>query len=194
MINEDIRHIIEAELREGEVLLWADKPVKRPITGIGVLRGGIHIFGMVFICFWLLVVLFTEVANLALKIVFISVGLIFALFAIGMRKQPFKHLFGPAYEVYAITDKRAIIISPYWRLEKASINSDDMADVLVKGSDTLGTVIFPKIKIPVFVYAGHKKYWDAFDAWQKSDLGAFHRIKNPREVENLIHKTFLEKD
>ena len=190
MINEEVEHIIEAELREGEELLWADKPEKRPITGIGILRGGVHIFVMVFTGYWLLAVTFSEAASLTLKILFILFGLFFAAFAIGMRKQPFKHLFGPAHEIYAITNKRAIIISPYWRLERVDLSSDDMVDFFIKGNDELGTIIFPKIKIPVFVYAGHKKYWDAFDTWQKSDLGAFHKIKNPYEVKNLIHQTF----
>lgn len=194
MINEDVRHIVEAELQPGETLLWADKPHERPITSHGLFRGGMHIFGLIFILIWTFLALIeNNYANLALKLTFVLFGIAFFLFALAMRHQPLKHLFGPAKEVYGLTNKRGIIISPYWRKEVATIPAEKALDLSLSGNMEIGTIQFNQVRVKNrFGIAGNPRYWDVFDLSWKSDLGSFHKVRNPLEIQRLINRTFLQ--
>lgn len=110
MINEDIRHIVESELLEGEELLWAEKPQTPPSGEKGVLYLivttliGLFLFSFSFIPF--------ESGNIVFDkfwpiIIWVSVPLCL----IGSVKEYRQFQKARQSTHYALTTKRLLIIS-----------------------------------------------------------------------------------
>ena len=92
-----------------------------------------------------------------------------------------KMLIGPSKEIYAITNQRGIIISPFFRYRVASLSPENLKNSERKGPPDLGTLTFTN-KGNGFMAMWMNPY--------QTELNAFQKIQHPKEVENLIHKTF----
>lgn len=203
MINEEVRHLIEPELVEGEELLWADRPVKRPYPWRGVWRAGFWVLWMIFVLCWIIGVLTTTLQNpfLIRRLVFVCFGLVFFGFGLGFRKTYLKAFLGPKHEVYGLTDQRAIILSPLWKDEKFInwfghdhsknfIDRNELQDIKIKLStdQSRGTIIFAgwwdNIRYNRFtnMYPDNHKIL--------SNLNGFRNIPNVESVANLMADTF----
>lgn len=196
MINSDVRSNVDAELRSGEKLLWANKPHKFPfsfmalyITGFSFVWTAISIS---FVGIGAITSIFgastsdtaTEVAgSSAFGIAFSTISLLFVCIGIGMFLWGLKMLIGPSKEIYAITNQRGIIISPFFKYRVASLSPENLKNSERKGSPDLGTLTFTNKG------SGMMGMW--MNPYQ-TELNAFRKIKNPKKLEDLIHKTFEE--
>lgn len=193
MINSDVRNIVETELRAGENLLWADKPYKFPLSFTAI-----YIFG--FSVVWTTIaVSFVGVGAItsllggaggetaiesagaaAFGVTFSIISLIFVGVGIGMFLWGLKMLIGPSKELYAITNQRGIIISPFLKYRVATLSPEVLKNSERKGRPDLGTLTFNKGN-------GIMGMW--MNPYQ-TELNAFQKIENPKRVEDLIYKTF----
>lgn len=202
MINEEVRHILEAELNPNEKLLWADKPAKRPYPWRGVYRAAFWCCWMLFVCYWLFgVITAAEFASTLLKIVFIFVGVLFLIFGFAIRKTYLKGFLGPKYEIYGLTNQRAIILSPLWKGQKFinwrghdhsrnSIAGDELNTIKVdiSADSSIGTIIFSgwwdKIRYSWYVFPNPET------PKILSNLNGFRNVNNPLLVTDLFERTF----
>ena len=201
MINEEIRHIVEAELEPGEELLWAEKPSRFPVIGYAV-------FGLIFTFFWCLFVLvfiFIAIAGMSgseqalelstletpsnnttsegagmFSLLFLILPSVFLLFGIHGLYQSIKQFIGPSRQAYALTSKRAIIFDKFLSNRIVSLQGAEFSKIERRGSDQIGSLQFGK----------PSSYFD-IGMFPSSPLNAFLNIPNPKSVETLIRKTFL---
>jgi len=198
MINEEVRHIIEPELEEGEELLWADRPqygfrfkekffklwrlaVRLSIycgiivSGLMALAGllsyrevifignrdesiGMMIGGVImFLLCWPMLFLFTKIGDFALKVT--------------KSVQD---------EVYGITQKRGLIISPSFKYRTRNITPKEMRKCKVRGKD-VGRIKFPIASVNIVEDVKNAFYGHLFN---------FHNIKNPKDVRDFIRQNF----
>lgn len=197
MINEDIRSIVESELRSDEKLLWADKPHKFPLSFMAVYLTGFSIVWTLMAISFAGVGVFAslfgattsdstaEVAGIgAFGAVFSIVSLLFVAIGIGMVLLGLKMLIGPSKEVYALTNQRGIIISPFFKYRIASLSRDVLENSERKGAPDLGTLTFTA------------KGGGIMGMWMnpyQTELNSFRKIQNPKQIEDLIHRTFKDK-
>lgn len=205
MINEDIRHIIEAELRPDESLIWADSPASFPINFMGI-------YVLLFSIVWCSIVfgaigvgafggfegtselpdsadeeltesdisagglIIGSLFGLAFVSIFVGAGLLNLLMGLKMT-------IGPAKQLYAITSERIIILDKFFSSRVASFRPDQLAQIERNGNDSIGSLTFGSAQSNFF---SRNMYW-------KTPLNKFHKIQHPRDVENLIHQTFTDK-
>lgn len=145
MINEDIRHIVERELREGEVLLWAQprKALKDTNEHFSTFLGWaiVAAFGIAFITG-----VYLSVRDANLPITFVWVGCFLTLIWLFTENYTFRET-KPFYGlVYAITDKRilafnnkgenhTIVGRPFFSCQKYSTDSYNTISLIGPGAD-----------------------------------------------------------
>jgi hypothetical protein len=141
-----IEQIASSQLDGGERLLWSGAPApgKAALGALPALLLAIPFTG--FAVFWI-----WGAAQTASKApqhdgpwaFFPLFGLPFLLVGLGMLLAPLWAFLGAMKTVYALTDRRAIIISGLGRRGVRSFTSADIGDVMrVEGSDGRGTVFF----------------------------------------------------
>jgi len=197
MINPDVRSKVEAELRNGEKLLWADKPSKFPLSFMAIYITGFSIvwtsMAISFVGVGVLTSLLgstsTEtsaeaVGAGAFGIFFSLISLLFVCVGIGMVLWGLKMLIGPSRELYAITNQRGYIISPFIRYRIASLSPEALANSERRGRPEMGTLTF-KNQANGWMGMMMNPY--------QTELAAFQNINNPKKVEDLIHTTFFRK-
>jgi hypothetical protein len=194
-IDETVRTRIAPELREGETLLWADKPNRLPIsTG--------SVFLMLFAFIWLSIVLLiifgvltsiqvaendiippglvTELAKPVVALAF-YVPFFFLLVGVMLLLSSIRLLISPLFQVYAITDQRGLIASNLFPRRIISITEHGFARIERTGNDKIGNLEI----------ADKQNRRDLRTAIYQVQLDSFQKIKNPKQVEALIHQTFL---
>ncbi len=202
MINEEVRQALEVELLPDETLIWADRPAKRPYPWRGVWRAGFWCFWMLFVCYWLLgVINEADFVSVQLKILFLIVGFVCLFFGFAIRKTYLKGLFGPKHEIYGLTNKRAIVLSPLWKEKKfinmrgqdhsrnhVEANELDTINVELFDNDTIGTIIFSgwwdRVRYSWYVFPNPES------PKILSNLNGFRNINNPVSVANMFRDTF----
>ena len=195
-IDKAVQARITPELREGETLLWADKPNRLPISIASI-------FLMLFSFIWLSVVLLiifgvltsiqvadndiippglvTELAKPLVALAF-YVPLFFLLVGLMLLFSSIRLLISPLFQVYAITDQRGIIASNLYPRRIISITEHGFARVERTGNDKIGTLEI----------ADKQNRRDLRTAMYQVQLDSFQKIKNPKAVEALIHKQFIK--
>lgn len=188
MINEEVRHIIEPELRPNERLIWVDRPASFPMNFTGV-------FLLTFSAFWCFIVLSIgvfanggeevvpetgEASPFLFWFVFVSLFLSLGLF---QAFSGLKMVIGPSKQVYAITSERVIILDRFFSSRVASFRPDQLSQIEREGNDIKGDLTFWSTPSNLSYASG---------PW-KTPLNKFHKIRHPRDVENLIHQTFSDK-
>jgi len=179
VINQDVRHIIEAELRSGEKLLWCDIPARmhKPLMPISY---------SIFIVFWLVGLIsmvsfggFLEAANtsalfIAIPLFMLCAGLLMLWFAI-------KAVFAPSKHIYGLTNSRAIIVENRGKGPVRSFGANELSNYSRKGGTDIGTLEF----------VGPSMVTVSLDLSSLSGRG-FYEIQDPKYVENLIYKNILK--
>jgi len=171
MINPDVKLLVEAELKTGEKLLWADKPRQFPLRRIGLL----YIFTGIFWIVLLSAIIKPIFASLGADVetgvgsMFPSSSLIF--FLVGGLV-----IFIPTKEAYALTDQRGLILwrFPYRRV--ASLSAELMLNSRHSGDEHIGTLNFDHL------------FW--VSPMRLLFKKSFKKISNPKQVEGLIHRAF----
>jgi len=197
MINSDVKPTIEAELRSGERLLWADKPSKFPLSFIAIYITGFSLVWTSMAISFVGVGFFASIVGPAAAetsaeatgvgafgIMLSVISLLFVCVGIGMILWGLKMLVGPSREIYAITDQRGIIVSPFIKYRIVSLSSEALANSERKGRPEMGTLTF-KSQTNGWMSLMMNPY--------QTELAAFQNINNPEKVEDLIHTTFFRR-
>ena len=200
MINEDVRYMIEAELGEGEEVLWTDRP-----DGLYISTSALY--GLVISIFWVgitallfgggVFAIFTDDGNpdnamlsfyrnsadfrnifWLMTVTFTGVSVYLVLYTSYL-------LISPSREKYAVTNLRGIIIRPFIRYRIINLSPDQLKSFERTGGPDYGTLTF-KSKIKTVLSLLTKSH--------QKDVTAFHKIRNPKQVENLIYKTFKDQN
>ena len=129
MINEEVRYIVEAELKEGEKLLWADESNSRIYT--------LLIAGVVFVILMPITVLLLEEPNRVPLLIFVL------LFSIVYCWYCFHSSSRIGRSKYAITNQRVIFYRPNWPKKSFSLNPSEYVTFLSEGNKQ-GTITFIK--------------------------------------------------
>ena len=195
MIDPKAKDIIERELRGGEALLWADKPNRLPLTGASL-------FQLLFSFIWLLLVLLIifgvlssiqimdsellppglikELAKPVIALVF-YLPLAFLLIGLMLLLNSVRLLISPLFQVYAITDQRGIIASTLWPRRVISLTRRSFERMERTGGAAVGTLEI----------ASRQGSRNLRAALYQVQLDSFHKIRDPKAVEALIHEQFL---
>ncbi len=195
MINPRARDIITPQLREGETLLWADKPNRLPLTGASL-------FQLVFSFIWLLLVLLIvfgvlssiqimdsellppglvkELAKPLVALVF-YLPLAFLLIGLMLLLNSIRLLISPLFQVYAITDQRGIIATTLAPRRTISLTRRSFERMERTGGTDVGTLEI----------ASRQGSRNLRAALYQVQLDSFHKIRDPKKVEALIHERFL---
>jgi hypothetical protein len=198
MINEDIRHIVEAELREGEKIIWADRPRKHPFSQgalFYLIFASMWTFAMLFLFFpvgvislidsFLIVTESEDAPSKSFSVVFTLMCLSLIFIGFLMFRQSIKNIIGPRSEVYGLTLSRGIIVSRFWGKRIASLSPQKLLVIERSEKNGVGTLLFDANNPPSQAYASFISL--------EAPLNAFRNIQNPRDVETLIYETFLKK-
>lgn|GEM_PF-1451871 len=195
MINEKLRIRIAPELREGETLLWADKPNRLPFSLSSVF---LLLFSLIWISVVFLIIfgvltsiqvaenevippgLVTELAKPIVALAF-YVPIFFLLLGVMMLLSALRLFISPLFQVYAITDQRGIIASNLFPRRIISITRHGFERIERTGNDDIGTLEI----------ATRQNRRDLRTAMYQVQLDSFQKIKNPKAVEALIHERFL---
>ena len=196
MINEEVRHIIEPELGEGEKLLWTDKAV-RGFELRKIIIKAYNFFAKWFLLFFIFIssiavvygyLSFFDIVRVEPKeekevvdglIIGGPVLLISGIFGFFLFKWAGEFAVeiteAVEHEVYAITSRRGLIISPYFKHRIRTISESDLKKHKVTGKD-IGRLSFPpdRKSLPSF-------YGSLFN---------FYNIQNPKYVSELIRQNF----
>jgi len=186
VINEEVEHIIKAELREGERIVWSGAPEQPPRT-MG------QSFQFVFSCIWLtmVVLIFLPVGLVtafsgeesAFGWFFTFFILLFVLVGIGMVILNYRALKAPNFEVYAITNQRGLILSTYRKIMVTSLSPNDLLSSERKPRrDGLATLSFGTGPSSIFEIQSAM--------FGMKTQTSFKNISDSKEVENLIYKIF----
>ena len=178
MIDSDVKLAVQPELRAGEKLLWASKPQTFPINKVSFLL-------TVFVFFWTIMAMGMMgaffIVDQSNSTYFSFIPGLFVLVGICLFLYCLKLIIAPSYQVYAITDQRGIIISPFLGYRTASLDKALLLNSERSGFRQNSTLQF-----------GPKPSMMGLGMYQ-IHLNQFYNIKNAHEVEALIHKTFASK-
>ncbi|WP_416878718.1 hypothetical protein [Litorimonas sp.] len=198
MIDETVRNIVEDELREGEVLLWAGRPRiinLLPFAFVTLILGVLLIamvipFAKAF--FYQdpshasgIIVNGVEItADTSMHIIQTTFWLSASLITVSYIGF-FYSILHQFKSVYAITDERIIfksLLFPTKVFSKVPVFGDDL---IRKGSNNLGQlIIFPSKSVSKHLL---KRFLP------NNHLHLLN-IKKPKDVEKIIYQTFLKKD
>ncbi|HAI13344.1 MAG TPA: hypothetical protein DCM28_16675 [Phycisphaerales bacterium] len=140
MLPFGLQQILENELDKGETLLWLDQP-----DGSRMARSSLPIMlfaipWTAFSCFWML---------MASKgsLLFAAFGIPFVLIGLGMLSSPFWAKRAAGKTVYALTDKRAIIIAGKFKsMTVTSYRPEQLTEMdREQRADGSGSLIFERI-------------------------------------------------
>lgn len=197
MINESIRHIVDAEIIPGEKLLWVDKSTGKELW---ILLVG-FIFFIVFTVGFIAPIVMAISADDVSKLKFDYNGipanqlddvrdlvpiLIFAIISVLIYVGLCIWLFIRfKSQIYAVTDARVIIICTCFPNSVKSLSGQSLGQMVRTGNEKRGTLtflgsnrtLFAKFFMPTMSYLNPK----------------FLTIQSPRDVEALIQKNFLSK-
>jgi len=194
VINDDVRHIIEPELSVGEKLLWADKPRSGPYVIIIYGVFFLILFAIVFLIPMLVAILTGDTSNLkfdyngvpASNITDASMFVMLSLMIVSFLLISIWTFLRCKSSIYAITNKRLYFHARKWPMKVSSVLPQAIGTIVRDGSHDIGTLIFIEQRTSVIVklFKPNSSYLHP----------RFLKIKNPKQVEDLIYKTFLNKD
>ena len=171
IIDQDLRNLVKPELRAGEKLLWADKPRRFPL----------NIWTSYFLGFsivWtLMAVTITRATGEDSGVVpFNVIGIVFPIIGILFVIAGLFVFISPSKEIYAVTNHRGVILKRFLLRNTLSLSPEKMSNPERRGGSDIGTLNFesgmPRTTGQMF--------------FRKS----FKNISNPKQVEDLIYKTF----
>jgi len=182
ILPEDIRREVDAELQQGERLIWADQPVPGLYAREAI---GLFIFGLVWTAFsvvWMVcaAVSVYKPGHVLFSLKLLLFGLPFALFGIALLGAPRWMRRMARRSVYVVTDRRAIVIlgRAFGRIETQSFPPERLRSIdRTERPDGSGDLIF-------------EHYWRMVGRRSGTMIRrGFIAVANVQDVENLIYKT-----
>ncbi|NWF68232.1 MAG: hypothetical protein HXY40_04035 [Chloroflexi bacterium] len=181
---------VEAELLEGEELLWVGQPgagaVWQSASRLAARALVVGFFAAIAIAFWSIwsssaVVTGANIVWPILMMIVIVLVLAGVMVVRGMRES--------RDTVYAITDRRAIIFNNKGAVRSFGAQDIEFIERQMRGVDR-GDIIFKRESRPRVDYYGDGAYGSHLYETPVGFLG----IDNPREVEALMLRTFRPRD
>jgi hypothetical protein len=164
--RRDPGDVIRRHLKPGEQVVWTG-------CGSGV-RAGLYLLSTFFLaCLagWLLTVVVVSIAGLTLPPLMAFVVAFLLVDYVMLRS-----LFSPAFEVYALTARRLVVIQGLFPRTVRSYGPETINALTVSGTRAKGTVIFRRASP------------SETRGWMDAPAG-FRGIDNPRDVAEQIQKT-----
>ena len=177
MIDDDARRVVQSELRAGERLLWASKPITFPINKVSLMLT-ISVFVWTLIAIGMMSAFFIVDRSKSIPFPFSFIPVLLVLVGVCLFLYCLKLIIAPSHQVYAITDQRGIIVSPFLGYRTASLDKTLLLNSERKGFRLNSTLQF-----------GPKPSMMGLGMYQ-IHLNQFYNISDAQEVEALIHKTF----
>ena len=180
-IPKGLRRKIENELQPGEIIRWVEQPIPHFFTAASILSVLFGIPWTSFAIFWMGGASGFKLPDLREGLqpqhLFALFGVPFVLIGFGMLSSPIWVWQEARKTVYLVTDKRAISIQGGWSTTIRSYLPDQLKDIYRKErADGTGDVI---ISI---------RRWKDSDGVNRQEEIGFLRVRNPREVENIIKR------
>jgi len=184
VINEDVRHIVEAELVEGERLLWADKPSKFPIEWLDVFTLAFYLYflGLTYVS----LENFIEIAREILPVYGKYLPLLWVAYVCFLACRVVLRMLRRNWSVYGVTNGRIFIKSNLLWSQVESL--DNVKDVNRTGDNTLATIVFFPIgytslfdRLSEVYRYGRRRTW----------FPKFYNVPNVERLETLINEFFI---
>lgn len=177
-VNEQ-QAVVQSELRDGERLLWADRPdPQRALKQAFV----IWIFAIpwtAFAVFWIVMAATMSSGAPGPGSFFALFGLPFLLIGFVMLASPWWAQAKAKRTTYAITDQRVLIIETGKTRKVESYSADDLGNISrVERPDRSGDLTFAQ-----------KSYRDSDNDRRSTDI-KFVGVREVRQVENILRDTF----
>jgi len=178
VIPNDLRTRIERELEPGEKIVWTDMPAPKFFTPASTSLFVFGVFVTGFAVYWICSAAGFKIPDFKKGSDFFPLfGLPMIFIGLGMLSTPVWAYRKALRTVYAVTDKRAIIIEGGWVTTIRSFPPDKLHDVYRKERrDGSGDVIL------------ERREWAHSGGTPQMQETGFLRIKNPREVERMLRK------
>lgn len=186
----EAEQMLQAELNRDERLLWAGQPIAGR-AGKGSL--GIVLFGVpwtAFAIFWTVTAFWmtnkgSSSTPLPFRLFFPLFGVPFVLVGVWMLTTPFRMRNAAQKTVYALTDKRALILTPAWRsgVSVRTIAPEELTDrTRTQDPDGSGTITFNRLTT--------MQHRSGHDSGTYNLTVGFENIPDVRDVDSLIDRTF----
>jgi hypothetical protein len=177
-VPRDLRDKVNSELERGERIEWIEMPIPRFFTPVST---GMFLFAIpwtAFAAFWICGAAGFKVPDFKLGFdLFPLFGVPFLLIGLAMLSSPIWARRRASKTVYVITDRRAITFDGGWSTTIRSYPPEKLQDVYRKEKkDGSGDVIFAR------------RAWHDSDGDRHTEELGFLRIKEPREVEQMLKK------
>jgi len=178
MERTEAEQIATRQLDSGERLLWSGSPAP---GGMALAALPVTLFGIpftAFAVFWIMTA-WNGTRHLPHEVgpfqFFPLFGVPFLLIGCGILASPLWAYLSAQRTVYAVTDRRALIIVGWPRATVQSYQASDVGDITrVEGADGRGTVMFAS------------RMWTGNNGFPNSTRVGFVGIENVRQVEQLI--------
>ena len=185
----EMEHRLRSELNRTEKLIWSGQPIARRSLGGSLL---FVVIGVFFTTFWLFWIIGSfnmtrpdrSSETSAFSYVFPLFGLPFILFGVGMLSSPYWMWRKAQKTVYALTDERALILTPTWPrgVSVRSIPPEELSPrKRTRNSDGSGSLLFSRVTVTLPACNPSGTY--------VVPVG-FEHIAAVRELDELIEKTY----
>ncbi|HEX5322572.1 MAG TPA: hypothetical protein VFW40_02220 [Capsulimonadaceae bacterium] len=192
MLNSsDAENVANRELQPGETLVWVGKPIPSRVAWSGGTIP-IFLFGLLWTAFfvfwtgtafsWAVSPSRTTAPPTALEIAFPFFGIPFLLVGLAMLSMPFWAYRTAGQTVYAVTDKRLLIITRLRTLNVQSISPEILIGIDCRERpDGSGDLIFTSNQVTAVTPASNRR---------NLPPEGFYGVPNVREVEGSVRTTF----
>jgi hypothetical protein len=185
-INSEILPEVRPELWNAERVLWADRSAKIVLSWMEKYLFGFSIFWLIVVALLFLPQLTSgqETYEITINGVptevsftsFLLFASIFPLFGLVMLASVFVAANLRTKQIYAVTDKRSILISTFLMRRVTSIPHGNLIKVRRFGKNDVGSIEFHE----------KKPAWFSFEPNRIFEMSIFSGISNPKVVEELI--------
>ena len=181
MENIQAEQIAMGQLESGERLLWSGSPSPGALAVSSIPLALMGIPFLAFSCFWVWMALRGTAHAPGPFLLFPLFGLSFVLVGLGIVGSPVLAWFSAKYTVYAVTEKRALIIGSFGVRKVRSFSHAQIGDITrMERSDGSGTLWFAT-----------REYVTSDGSPRSSRIG-FVGIPDVRQVEQLIRDNLVE--
>jgi len=196
MSDPMIEQLAQSELMSGEQLLWAGKPspwrharlnISMPIFGVALTAFGIFIY-LQFTAQMLRSATLFRSSSSGFSTIFQFILFLFIGTGFGMMLSPIWRFIKATTIVYAITDRRALIIEKFPTSVVRAYTATDMSGLKRQGNENQGDVIFAR---EVSVRRQRNEMTHMTESHQVIIPIGFFGIANPRNVSEIMSRTFF---
>ena len=182
-ISSRLREKLNSEIEADERIVWADMPIPRFFTPGSLYQFLFAIPWTAFAIYWTCAATRFKIPDFNEAFDFFPLfGLIFVFVGLGMLSSPFRQFRKAFKTVYAVTNKRAIIIEIGWSTTTRSFPPETLQDISRKEKrNGTGDIFFSPPPERGF-------FAPSIQRGQIQPIIGFLGIRNPKDVEKMLRK------